>query len=796
MKIFSTACHLSGVLQKTLFICGTFFGIVNACGATGTVLGEVNNPLGSTTIYTYDDGTLYAVPNWEITNGTLITSSKTGTLYSATVQWSMTSGTGIVEFKSKLILIANRAVNVGSQTPTPTGSFTYASKCDVPGPGVTVITRTDTPPANVTWYWQSFDLDGPQGTNTTRGSGLSIDAQETEGYYLRAYSATYGWSDNRLPANAIPPMPTNLTATSACVGGSATLSADAQGALMHWYTACSGGTPVFTGTGPFTTPPLTSNKTYYVATYFPTGEESPRKVITATVLPGVTAPSASSNPTSLCGGGTVALTASGNGANESIRWYATATGNTLLPSDHPTVSQTTDFYAAKFNLQNGCESPRTPVTVTVWPLPPAPTVADAYRFGPGSVTVTASGAPAGGSYAWYFSSQPQLQASTASWTIPYPVYASSANFAYVKTFSAQGCESPTTWASITIYPLPVISATHNYIVKQGNETLTTDVYDSYTWKDSNGVVVGTTRDFLTNVPGTYTVTVTKNGVGGTSEPFRLNSQFDGQHINYIITNTTQIANLNDVEAIEGLPLTSVTQEIQYFDGLGRHIQTVAAQGSPGQKDIIQPTVYDEVGRETKKYLPVTAENNGRYKEGIIDASGNYTSIALNYYNNGAADKIADDSRPFAETVFEASPLNRPAQQFGVGAAWKDNNKYVGYKYGVNIFGTASGQEKIVAYKIDGNGNLSRQLAVAGSIETGGYYSSNRLRVTITIDEQGNAVREYTDNNGKVVLKKVQVVAGSTDLNNISEWAFTYYVYDNFGNLVTVVPPEAVKVLGN
>ena len=46
-------------------------------------------------------------------------------------------------------------------------------------------------------------------------------------------------------------------------------------------------------------------------------------------------------------------------------------------------------------------------------------------------------------------------------------------------------------------------------------------------------------------------------------------------------------------------------EVQYFDGLGRPIQTVKAKASPLGYDIVQPIVYDAYGRENKKYLPYT-----------------------------------------------------------------------------------------------------------------------------------------------------------------------------------------------
>src|SRR5689334_16295883 len=49
------------------------------------------------------------------------------------------------------------------------------------------------------------------------------------------------------------------------------------------------------------------------------------------------------------------------------------------------------------------------------------------------------------------------------------------------------------------------------------------------------------------------------------------------------------------------------QSTLYVDGLGRPLQTVIKKGALATngtvKDIVSPVVYDEYGRETRKYLP-------------------------------------------------------------------------------------------------------------------------------------------------------------------------------------------------
>ena len=72
---------------------------------------------------------------------------------------------------------------------------------------------------------------------------------------------------------------------------------------------------------------------------------------------------------------------------------------------------------------------------------------------------------------------------------------------------------------------------------------------------------------------------------------------------------------------------SVSTEIQYYDGLGRPIQTVSKEASPSGNDIVSIVKYDEFGREVKKYLPfASTTSDGTYKT-------NDEYIQLSFYNN-------------------------------------------------------------------------------------------------------------------------------------------------------------------
>ena len=136
-------------------------------------------------------------------------------------------------------------------------------------------------------------------------------------------------------------------------------------------------------------------------------------------------PLAVANDASRCGPGTVTLTASGAPAGGSYAWYTAATGGTPVATTAsyttPSLAATTTYYVSALSspASGGCEGPRDAVAAIINAVPAAPTTTNASRCGPGTVTLTASGAPAGGSYAWYTAATGGTPvATTASYTTP------------------------------------------------------------------------------------------------------------------------------------------------------------------------------------------------------------------------------------------------------------------------------------------------------------------------------------------------------------------------------------------
>jgi hypothetical protein len=73
--------------------------------------------------------------------------------------------------------------------------------------------------------------------------------------------------------------------------------------------------------------------------------------------------------------------------------------------------------------------------------------------------------------------------------------------------------------------------------------------------------------------------------------------------NYTITNVTRIPGITSETQLTGRGTCELMQSIQYYDGIGRPLQSIQVMASPVGHDIVQPQAYDQYGRELKKYLP-------------------------------------------------------------------------------------------------------------------------------------------------------------------------------------------------
>lgn len=247
-----------------------------------------------------------------------------------------------------------------------------------------------------------------------------------------------------------------------------------------------------------------------------------------------------------------------------------------------------------------------------------------------------------------------------------------------------------------------------------------------------------------------------------------------QNQNYIVTSVPRVGGMRTVGStpnsgdFANRTTCELMQSVQYFDGLGRPLQTVQVKGSPANKDVVQPMVYDQFGRETQKYLPYAAQGT---------ADGSYKSSAISdqaaFYNlPPATSGVSRIDYPSAGTNFEPSPLNRVVEQGAPGIPWQLSNSGVsGGGHTVKIAYGTNGGTDVPLWSVNTTGN-----GLSGGNTN---YDAGQLYVTTTTDENGNNTIEYKDKEGHVVCKKAQGPAG---------YLATQYVYDDLGNLAYVLPP--------
>ncbi|WP_163178132.1 DUF6443 domain-containing protein [Bacteroides sp. 51] len=230
--------------------------------------------------------------------------------------------------------------------------------------------------------------------------------------------------------------------------------------------------------------------------------------------------------------------------------------------------------------------------------------------------------------------------------------------------------------------------------------------------------------------------------------------------NYVLTITPQVESTN----ADGLAAHQALRTVQYFDGLGRPVQTAQIQASPNKANLVTYQEYDANGRTANAWIPVVATSNN----GSFVSLGNVMSKSLSTYRN--------DAKAHTKTAYELSPLNRVIEQYGPGQDWQNNEKKVQTAYLTNnttypckLYQTTDNLATVSISRVSNTTN----------------YTANQLYVTRQMDEDGNISYEFKDKLGHVVLTRQM---DGTDAHD------TYYIYDSYDNLRAVLPPLAADNL--
>ncbi|MCS2412881.1 RHS repeat-associated core domain-containing protein [Bacteroides uniformis] len=222
---------------------------------------------------------------------------------------------------------------------------------------------------------------------------------------------------------------------------------------------------------------------------------------------------------------------------------------------------------------------------------------------------------------------------------------------------------------------------------------------------------------------------------------------------YALTTAAQDASHNYVRTRSMLDETGgkYLDKVEYYDGLGRPFQTVLKKVTASSSNLVTLQEYDVAGRAANSWLPIVS-------------SAEYVAPAA--FKSSAPGNYGNDSRPYGQPVYEASPLNRTVKEYGPGAAWHGGHS-VNTDYLANS--TANAQLNCINYGVSS----------AGALTSNGSYASGQLSVVKTTDEDLNVSYTFTDKMGHVVLSRQMKGSETHD---------TYYVYDDKGNLCFVLQP--------
>lgn len=352
----------------------------------------------------------------------------------------------------------------------------------------------------------------PNGDVAGTGPTLTIPAiSRTSTYYAQAIDGGCGSALTPVvvTVNPRPPVP-SVSGAILCAGSGTTLRAFAPGGTYEWFDAAGGGTRLATGAA-FPTGNLSQTTTFYVQTTV-NGCTSDREPVTVEVLTVVPPPQAAAAST--CAGTSAALTATGS--PEGYAWYDAPTGGNLVGSGAnfttPALASTTTFYVE--STLGSCSSTRTPVTVTVNPLPPDP-VSSNVNTCPGSpATFTATGS--GGTIEWFDApAGGTLLGSGGTFTTP----ALNASTTYYVQVTGVPCNSNrvAVTATVTPFPDPMNYALRSYYSQNTTTVLPAVRVTGGTFTaDPAGLSLNPSSGQINvpgSTPGSYlvTYTVTANG---------------------------------------------------------------------------------------------------------------------------------------------------------------------------------------------------------------------------------------------------------------------------------------------
>ncbi|WP_425237720.1 DUF6443 domain-containing protein [Ulvibacterium sp.] len=525
-----------------------------------------------------------------------------------------------------------------------------------------------------------------------------------------------------------------------------------------------------------------------------------------TILEQPFAPGAPLSPTiddTVCGEVTLTRGEPNPTSNATWYWQTEETGTSTGPANSAatvTLTSGSVYYLRAKHDTSDCWGPARVINYTIDQVPLEATGSDVSRCGSGVVTLIASPGTHGDEIRWYTVASGGLPLSdgVSANTLEYTTPGISSNTTYyAESYNATtGCFSSTRHALQAI----IDSGINTYYYDGDNDGL----------GDPNISIIACTQPsgYATNASD-----LCPNVQSPTNDCPASNSSDQ----NYVYTRTyqeprTAVPTQKFDEGDNGQfdVENDYVQGITYFDGLGRPMQQVGIRQSADSLDLVTHFGYDAYGRQDKEWLPFHEPDStlGSYRYWDVELATKQYYKTHPVYADDFTGLLEGDVNAYSETYFETSPLNRVLRQAAPGEDWKldklSDDRSIEFDYETND------TLQIRMFRIETefvNNTRIPELkfpedAQGNPIE---FYSPGELFKNITKDENHDTAdgklhttEEYTDKQGRVVLKRTYADAdidlngngNNTDPNEILEAPHdTYYVYDDFGNLAYVLPPK-------
>lgn len=535
----STGGSCTGAAQSVTVTVNPVPAMTSASSATICSGGSVSIPLTSDVTSTY---------TWVAANNPNTTGESITTQTTSTISNTLTSTTGNTEVVVYTVTPTSSGGNcVGSvQTvsvtvsPTPVVTVTPTSQTLCSGSVTSVSLTSNVAGATFTWTVNQSGVSGGSG-----GSG-SVISQTLATTGSTAGSAVYTITPgigacSGAPATAtitVNPVP-SLTATPATQGlcsGQATsvsLSSNVTGTTYSWAVTQSGASGASNGSGSTITQTLTatgsaSGTADYTITPTANGCSGTPVVVTITVSPMPTV-TATPSSQSLCSGSSTSIALTSNVTGTTFSWSATQTGvSGASNSSGSSITETLTTTGATPGTvtytitpsAGGCPGSPTVVTVTVNPIPAAPSASSNSPVCLNGTINLNAGPVTGATYSW--NGPNGFTSAQQSPSIPNATTAEAGT--YSVNVTVNGCTGPDQLITVVVNTPPpsTLTPAANSPVCTG-QTLNLNIGSitnaNWNWSGPNTFTSTTQNPSISNIQlsgaGIYTLTASVPGCAGT-----------------------------------------------------------------------------------------------------------------------------------------------------------------------------------------------------------------------------------------------------------------------------------------